>query len=80
MAFSRIIISRVRVIIFWRNLRPVLGKLVSSTFDKKTDPLLYITQFYYQALRYNIVCINGNFQAAIIFNNLGILTLVGTME
>ena len=33
---------------------------------------VYITQRSYQALRYNIVYIDKNFQAAIIFNNLGI--------
>ena len=44
---------------------------MSSTFDPKNDSL-YITQCYYQALRYNIVYINENCQAAIIFKNLDI--------
>ena len=35
------------------------------------DPL-YIIQCSYQALRYSIVYINENGQAAIILNNLGI--------
>ena len=42
----------------------VLGKLVSSTFDKKIKTLI---QCSYQALRYSIVYIDENCQAAIIF-------------
>ena len=44
----------------------VLGKLVSSTSDKKNDPLLGSNS----ALRYRIAYIDENFQAAITFNNL----------
>ena len=47
----------------------MLGKLASPFFDKKDD-LLYIIQCSYQALRYSIVYINENCQAAIIFNNI----------
>ena len=36
---------------------------------KKNDPL-YIIQCSYQALKYSIVYINENCQAAIIFNNI----------
>ena len=49
-----------------RKFEPVLGKLVSSIFDKKRMIPLYIIQCSNQALRYNIVYINEN------------LTLVGT--
>ena len=44
----------------WLNLRPVLGKLVSSTFDKK------------RMIPYILFSVNENCQTAIIFNNLGI--------
>ena len=50
----------------------LLGKLVSSTFDKKKNDTLYNIQYSYQALRYSIVYINQNCEAAIIFNNLRI--------
>ena len=61
----------VRVNIFSGNLRPVLGKLVSSFFDKKRM-ILYIS---FSVLAkplgiYSIVYINENCQAAIIFNNI----------
>ena len=58
-----------RLKIFWGNLRPVLGKLVSSFFDKKNDPL-YNIQCSYHVLRYSIVYFNENCQAAITFNNI----------
>ena len=54
--------------IFWANLRPVLGKLVSPTFDKKEWFLIYHLVF--------LPRVNENCQAAIIFNDRGILTLV----
>ena len=61
----------VRVNIFSENLRLVLGKLVSSFFDKKRM-ILYIS---FSVLAkplgiYSIVYINENCQAAIIFNNI----------
>ena len=61
----------VRVNFFSGNLRSVLGKLGSSTFDKKSDPF-YIILCPYQALRYSIFYSDKNCQAVIIFNNLGI--------
>ena len=53
--FLRFIMGRVRVNIFWGNLRPVVGKLVSSTFSKKrSDPLAIslniFTRFSYTLL------------------------------
>ena len=47
----------------------MLGKLVSSFFDKKNDPL-YNIQCSYHILRYSIVYFNENCQAAITFNNI----------
>ena len=49
----------------------VLGKLVTQLLTKKNDPL-YIIQCSYQVLRYSIVNIDENYQAAIIFNSLDI--------
>ena len=46
-------------------LGPVLGKLVSLTFDK--NRMTPHSVFTYQALRYSIVYIDENCQAAIIF-------------
>ena len=60
----------VRVNIFWGNLRPVLGKLVSPIFDKKKNDSFYIIQWPYHALRYSIAYINENCPAAIIFDNI----------
>ena len=70
--------KRVRANAFRGNLRPVLGKLVSLTFEKKNSDPLYIIQCSYQILKYSIVYIDENYPAVIIFNNLGIQTLVGT--
>ena len=58
--------------IFWGNLRPVLGKLVSSTCDKKEWFLICHSVCPYQDLRHSIVYINEHCQGAIIFNNLDI--------
>ena len=46
-----------------------LSKLVRPFLIKKNDPL-YIIQCSYQALRYTIVYVNENCQAAITFNNI----------
>ena len=50
----------------------MLGKLVGSTFEKKRNDSLHITQCSCQALRYSIVYVAENCQTVIIFNNLGI--------
>ena len=50
---------------FWGNLRPVLGKLVSSNFDKnKMTP--------HQALRYSIISIDEICQAITFLINRGL--------
>ena len=67
----------VKLNIFWGNLKPVVGKLELNFWQKKNGTL-YIIQCFYQALKYSIVYINENCQTVIIFNNLGIQTLVGT--
>ena len=67
----------VRVNIFWGNWDQCLVNCELNFWQKKEDPLINI-QFSYQSLRHSIVYINENRQPAIIFNNLGILTLVGT--
>ena len=52
-------------------------KLWAQLLTKNNDPL-YIIQWSYQALRYSIVFIDESCQTAIIFNNIGIHTFVGT--
>ena len=68
----------VRADIFWGNLIPVLGKLLSSTFDKKRMiPYISFSVLTKLSGTDSIVYINENCQAGIIFNNLGIWSLVG---
>ena len=62
---------------FLRKFETSVVNLCAQLLTKKNDPL-YIIQCSYQALRYNIVYIDENCEAVIIFNNLGIWTLVGT--
>ena len=64
--------KKISVNIFLGNLRPVTSKLVSSNFDKKKNDPLYIIHYSHQALRYRIVYIDENCEAAmaIILNNL----------
>ena len=49
-----------------------IANLGAQLLTKKNDPYSYIIQCSDQALRYSIVYINEDCQAAIIFNNLGI--------
>ena len=65
--------KRVRVNIFWGKLRPLLGKLVSSTLDEKgMIPYISLSVLPNQALMYSIVYINGNCGDAIVFKKIGI--------
>ena len=52
------------------------SKFVSSFLDRK---VLYIIQCSYQALRYSIVYINENRQAAIICNNIARYLDIGSV-
>ena len=51
------------------NLGPVLGKLVSSSFDKKR---MTPHSVFSPGLRYSIIYIDENCQAVISFINLGL--------
>ena len=61
---------------FWENLKPMLGKLARSTFDKKKEWSLLYHAVFLSGLRCIIVYIDENCHAAIILNNLGIKALV----
>ena len=60
-------------------MRPALGKLVSSFFDKKRKIPYIRLLIYLYIIRYSIVYINENCQAAIIFNNIARYLDFGTV-
>ena len=73
----RIIMKRVNETIFWGNLRLLLVKFVSRTFDKKWRISYISFSIFTRGFRYIIVYTDENCQTSIIFNNLGLKTLVG---
>ena len=54
---------------FFRKLGPVLGKLASSSLDKK---IMISHSVFSPGLRYGIICIDEECQAIISFINLGL--------
>ena len=75
--YWRIIMKRVNETIFWGNLRLVLVKFVSRTFGKKRRISYISFSIFTRSFRYIIVYADENCQTSIIFNNLGLKTLVG---